>query len=754
LSEKKDNLALYLFNQGKNYRAYQYLGAHRCEDGRVVFRTWAPNAAAVSVVGDFNGWGAASHPMHRVDGSGIWEAYASNINEYDIYKYHITAADGSYHLKSDPYGYHFETRPNNASRFYELEGYEWKDEAWRTRKDADKHLTRPMNIYELHFGSWRTYPDGNPYSYAKMADELIPYVKEMGYTHIELLPMTEYPFDGSWGYQVTGYFAPTSRYGTPKDFMNFIDRFHQNGIGVIMDWVPAHFPKDGHGLYMYDGGPCYEYADPRKGEHKEWGTNVFDFGRPEVRCFLISSAIFWLDKFHVDGLRVDAVASMLYLDYNRRSGEWIANMYGGHENLEAIEMLRACNTAVFEAFPNALMIAEESTAWPMVSKPVHDGGLGFNYKWNMGWMNDMLRYMSLDPIMRKGSHDAITFSFFYAFSENFVLAVSHDEVVHGKCSLIEKMPGTYEEKFAGLRTFFAYSMAHPGKKLQFMGQEFAQFKEWNYQEGLDWVLMEFPAHRQMHDFNKALNHFYLENRPFWENDISWEGFEWISPDDYTQSVIAFRRKDTDGKEIIVVCNFTPVFREGYRVGMPWAGTYEEIFSTDEARFGGSGMTNGTIITDDEPMHGHDQSAALNLPPLSVIYIKLKKKKPGRKTKAKATEKNAPSGEGDEPAPVTEAPAEEAPKKKPGRKPKAKTEEPAPAAEAPTEEVPKKKPGRKPKAKTEEPAPAAETPTEEVPKKKPGRKPKAKAEEAVPAAEAPVGEAPKKKPGRKPKAKAE
>jgi len=632
MAQKKDNLALYLFNQGTNYRAYRYLGAHRCGDGRVVFRTWAPNARAVALAGDFTGWEAGAIPMQRVDDSGIWECYAENINEYDLYKFQITSADGTQRMKSDPYAYHFETRPNNASRFYELEGYEWKDEAWLSRKDADKHLTRPMNIYELHFASWRTYPDGNPYSYSKMADELIPYVKEMGYTHIELLPMTEYPFDGSWGYQVTGYFAPTSRYGTPKDFMEFVDRFHQNGIGVIMDWVPAHFPKDGYGLYMFDGGPCYEYADSRKGEHKEWGTNVFDFGRPEVRSFLISSAVYWLEMYHVDGLRVDAVASMLYLDYNRRDGEWIANQHGGNENLEAIEFLRACNTAVFKDFPNALMIAEESTAWPMVTKPVHDGGLGFNYKWNMGWMNDMLRYMSLDPVMRKGSHNAITFSFFYAFSENFVLAVSHDEVVHGKCSLIEKMPGTYEEKFAGLRTFLAYSMAHPGKKLQFMGQEFAQFKEWDYKTGLDWVLLEFPAHRQMQEFTKALNHFYLDNRPFWENDISWEGFEWISPDDYTQSVIAFRRKDASGKEIIAVCNFCPVFRENYRIGMPWAGTYEEIFSTDEARFGGSGMTNGQFTTDDEPMHGLEQSAALNLPPLSVIYLTLKKKKPGRKVK--------------------------------------------------------------------------------------------------------------------------
>ena len=644
-NQKENNIPLYFFGQGTNYRAYQYFGTHRIEGDRVVFRTWAPNAASVSVVGEFNEWNRNANPMHRVDGSGVWECEIDGIKEYTIYKYAIESANHTVTLKSDPYAYHFETRPGNGSRFYDIEGYEWKDSAWVNRKDAGEHYNRPMNIYEMHFSSWKTYPDGNPFSYEKMAEELIPYIKDMGYTHVELMPMTEYPYDGSWGYQVTGYFAPTSRYGTPKEFMSFIDRLHQAGIGIILDWVPAHFPKDAHGLYNFDGGPCYEYADPRKGEHKEWGTHVFDYGKPEVRSFLVSSALFWLDKYHIDGLRVDAVASMLYLDYNRRDGEWIANAKGGNENLEAISFLQQVNSAVFENYPNVLMIAEESTAWPMVSKPVFAGGLGFNYKWNMGWMNDMLRYCSIDPLYRAGNHDCLTFSFFYAFSENFVLPLSHDEVVHGKCSLINKMPGSYEEKFAGLRTFLAYTMAHPGKKLAFMGQEFAQFKEWDYQQGLDWVLLDYPAHKQAFEFSRALNHFYLENAPFWEIDFSWEGFEWISNDDYTQSIISFRRKDKQGNEIIAVCNFCPVLRENYCIGAPETGSYKEVFSTDEERFGGSGISNGTVKANaKKPMHGFEQSISLTLPPMSVIYLKKTAKKPAAKktdeAKSKAEKKPA------------------------------------------------------------------------------------------------------------------
>ena len=627
--------ALSAFCRGQNSRAYEVLGCHAAGEDGYIFRVWAPNAQAVSLVGDFNKWDPEAQPLERLTG-GVWECTAQNLQEYDTYKYHIVDKHGQGVMKSDPFAAHFETRPGNASKVFSVGGYAWGDGKWLRAKEEATIYDCPVNIYEIHAGSWRQYPDGNPFSYEKLGDELIPYVLEMGYTHIEMMPIMEYPFDGSWGYQVTGYYAPTSRYGTPKEFMRFIDRCHQAGIGVIIDWVPAHFPKDQCGLYHFDGGPCYEYADPRKGEHKEWGTCVFDYGRPEVRSFLISNAMYWLEVFHVDGIRVDAVASMLYLDYNRRDGEWIPNRFGGKENLEAVEFLKELNETVFAAHPKAMMIAEESTSWPMVSRPTADGGLGFNYKWNMGWMNDMLHYLSLDPWFRKFNHDNLTFSFFYAFSENFVLPISHDEVVNGKGSLINKMPGTYEEKFAGVRAFLGYMMAHPGKKLLFMGSEFGQFKEWDYESGLDWLLLDYEAHRMLQHFTKSLNHFYRDNAPLWENDFSWEGFSWIAHDDYTQSIISFRRMDNHGGELVALCNFNPVKREHYRIGAPFYGTYTEVFNTDAAEFGGQGITNGTFDTDPVPMHGFEQSMELTIPPLSVLYFRLvrEKKRPAPKTNKK------------------------------------------------------------------------------------------------------------------------
>ena len=667
---KSSDLPIYLFKQGNNQEAYRYFGAHLCEENGeagAVFRVWAPHAKAVSIVGDFNSWTPGEHPMEKVT-DGIWERFVPGIKQFDVYKYCITTPADELVYKADPYAFHTETRPSNGSKVYDIEGYTWGDAVWVSDEEKRDVINSPMSIYELQAGSWKMKDpeNGVPYNYAELADELIPYIKEMGYTHVELLPITEYPFDGSWGYQVTGYFAPTSRYGTPKDFMAFVDKLHQAGIGVILDWVPAHFPKDGYGLYMFDGAPCYEDPNPRRGEHKEWGTMVFNYGMKEVESFLISSAMFWVDRYHVDGLRVDAVASMLYLDYNRKDGEWEQNVNGGK--------------AILGRYPHKMIIAEESTAWPLVTKPASDGGLGFNFKWNMGWMNDMLSYMKTDPLFRAGNHGKVTFSFFYAFSENFVLPISHDEVVHGKCSLLNKMPGDYEEKFSNLRTFFGYMMAHPGKKLLFMGQDFGQFIEWDEKKPLDWMLLGYDKHRELQSYVRDLNHFYRDTPALWQVDYSWEGFQWIVPDDSKQSVIAFLRRDAAGKMVLVVCNFNPVLRKEYQMGVPNPGSYKEILNSDDKKYGGSGVTNGTVKAKKGPMHGFDQHISLTLPPLSTLYLSVPAARKPRA--AKAADKAA------------EKPAKPAAKKT--AKTTAKTA--APAADAVTEAAPKRR-GRPPKAKT-------------------------------------------------------
>ena len=629
IQSNASDLPVYLFKQGNNCEAYRYFGAHmetRAGEAGVVFRVWAPHAVAISVVGDFNSWKPGSHPMRKVDGDSVWELFIPGMKEYDVYKYCVTTRAGDLVYKADPYAFHAETRPSNGSKVYDITGFVWHDDAWQAAQKKADVINGPMNIYEMHAGSWKMKEGGKPYNYSELADELIPYITDMGYTHVELLPVMEYPFDGSWGYQVTGYFAPTSRYGTPKDFMAFVDKLHAAGIGVIMDWVPAHFPKDQFGLYNFDGEACYEDPNPKRGEHKEWGTMVFDFGRSEVQSFLISSALYWLEQYHIDGLRVDAVASMLYLDYNRKQGEWEPNKDGGKENLEAVAFLRKLNDTVLGRHPHKYMIAEESTAWPMVTKPASDGGLGFNFKWNMGWMNDMLRYMSMDPLSRPYNHNLVTFSFYYAFSENYILPISHDEVVYGKCSMLDKMGGPREFRFNSMRTFLGYMTAHPGKKLMFMGQEFAQYKEWNFQAQLDWEVLEFEPHRELHEYVKDLNRFYKENAPLWECDTSWEGFHWISSEDNANSVIAFRRIARNKDEIICVCNFQPVRHEIYEIGVPYYADYKEVFNSDDSKYGGTGVSNGTVTAKEEPMHGEQFRITLDLPPMAVLFFKIKNKR--------------------------------------------------------------------------------------------------------------------------------
>ena len=610
--------------------AYRFLGCHaQNRDGvdGFVFRTWAPQAQSVRVTGDFNFWNEEDLPMQPV-GCGVWEAFSRFAQPGQRYKLCIKTRDGRTVYKTDPYGNRCGVLPDTASIIEAEDGFVWHDGLYRARRRKEKILNRPVNIYEVHAGSWKRHEDGSVLSFRELAQQLVPYVKDMGYTHIELMPVMEYPYDPSWGYQITCYYAPTHRYGAPEDLKYFIDEAHRAGIGVILDWVPAHFPKDANGLYEFDGTCCYELSDPTMNEHPDWTTRIYDYGKPEVRSFLISNACYWISQFHADGIRVDAVASMLYLDYNRPN--YKPNRFGGRENLEAIDFLRQLNAAAFQTEPAVMMIAEESTAFPLITKPDYDGGLGFLFKWNMGWMNDMLQYMSLDPLYRKGDHNALTFSMTYAFSENFILPLSHDEVVHGKCSLIGKMPGNYDDKFNNLRVLYAYQMAHPGKKLNFMGSEFAQFIEWNFKQGLDWLLLGYEKHQKMQQFVKTLNRFYLENRELWEVDTGWDGYEWIEPDDRDRSVIAFRRKDRKGRELVVVCNFCPVLRENYRLGLPKQGWYVPVLNTDDEAFGGYGFAPETVRTEKKPSHGQMQSGLFRVPPMSVCFYRYHRARPQTK----------------------------------------------------------------------------------------------------------------------------
>lgn len=617
---------LFLFHEGTNYRSYQLLGAHvAAVDGLsgVRFAVWAPDAQRVGVIGEFNNWDGRRHLLEKISTCGIWGLFIPGLKAGDIYKYEIVTAGGEILHKADPVAFAAEIRPKTASMVASLGRYAWQDEQWQAAKAKQSAYEQPINIYEVDLGSWKLGPDRRRLTYRELAPALAGYAVSMGYTHIELLPVAEHPFDGSWGYQATGYYAVTSRYGSPEDFMYFVDYCHQQGIGVILDWVPGHFCKDAHGLARFDGTTLYEYADERRSENRGWGTLNFDLGRPEVMSFLISNAIFWMDVYHIDGLRIDAVANILYLNYGREEGEWSPNRQGGTENLEGIRFLRCLHEAVFASYPQALMIAEDSTAWPLVTKPTFAGGLGFNFKWNMGWMNDMLRYMELEPIHRQFHHNLLTFSFMYAFSENFVLPLSHDEVVHGKRSLLNKMPGDYWQKFANLRAFYAYMMAHPGKKLLFMGGEFGQFIEWNYQDSLDWHLLEYDMHGKLHNYVRDLNHFYLANPALWQNDYDWNGFSWIDCEDRRQSVLVFKRQGKkDGDWVIVVLNFTPVVRHGYRIGVPAADYYLEEFNSDNPAFGGSGQGNpGKLKPEPEPWQQQAHSLVLTLPPLAAVYLK-------------------------------------------------------------------------------------------------------------------------------------
>ncbi|MBS0579807.1 MAG: 1,4-alpha-glucan branching protein GlgB [Proteobacteria bacterium] len=613
---------IYHFREGTYVRAYENLGAHAAADG-TRFAVWAPNAAAVAVIGDFNHWGGSSHALHpRADASGIWEGTFANLGPGTLYKYRVTARDGSHADKCDPFAFRTEVPPRTASVVWQLD-YAWNDADWMQRRARINALDAPWSIYELHVGSWRRVPeDGNrPLDFRELAHAVANYVTELGFTHVELLPVMEHPFYGSWGYQITGYFAPSARYGTPQDFMYFVDHLHARGIGVILDWVPSHFPTDAHGLARFDGTYLYEHEDPRQGFHPEWSSSIFNYGRAEVRNFLISNALFWLERYHVDALRVDAVASMLYLDYGRLTGQWIPNRFGGRENLEAVEFLKQLNLAAYRDFPDTQTIAEESTAWPLVSRPVHLGGLGFGLKWNMGWMHDTLRYFQQDPVHRKFHHNRITFSLWYAFTENFVLPLSHDEVVHGKGALIGKMPGDEWQQFANLRLLLGYMWAHPGKKLLFMGGEFGQRREWQHEESLEWHVLQYPLHQGVQRWIRDLNRLYRATPALHARDFDHAGFTWIDCEDADRSVVAFLRRDAAGATALVVCNFTPVPRPAYRIGVPQAGRWQERLNSDAADYGGSGLGNlGALQSQAVPAHGYDQSLEVGLPPLALLIL--------------------------------------------------------------------------------------------------------------------------------------
>ncbi len=615
---------LHLFSEGRHWHAYRFMGAHLHEaDGiaGVLFAVWAPNAERVSVVGDFNAWDGRRHPMRVRGGTGVWELFVPDLAPGALYKFEIRNRDtGAVLLKSDPYGRRSELRPGTASVVADSDDYRWNDGQWLDARQSRDWQHAPMSIYEVHLGSWQRGPEGEFLNYRELARRLVDYVKDMGFSHIELLPVTEHPYDPSWGYQTLGYYTPTSRYGSPEDFRYFIDYCHQNGIGVILDWVPAHFPKDAHGLARFDGSAVYEHADPRRGEHLDWGSLIFNYGRSEVKNFLLSSALYWIEEFHIDGMRLDAVASMLYLDYSR--SDWIPNQYGGRENLEAIEFLRELNTVVHGQHPGVLMMAEESTSWPQVTRPIHVGGLGFDLKWNMGWMNDTLSYMSHEPVHRRYHHDMLTFSMLYAFTENFLLPFSHDEVVHGKQSMLHKMPGDEWQKFANLRLLYTYMFTHPGKKLLFMGTEFGQGLEWNSAQVLDWYVLDYPVHQGVQRLVRDLNGLYHANPALYEHEFQWQGFEWVDCHDADQSILSFLRKG-ENEQLLVIVNFTPVPRERYRVGVPEPGAYREVFNSDSAYYGGTNAGNGGRwpVAEAIPWMNRPYSIEVTVPPLAGLVLK-------------------------------------------------------------------------------------------------------------------------------------